>query len=151
MMFRETGDSTYLHAAIKMADWYLNHPNLPKDRVPLWDFNVGEEGYNPDVNLFAFHNKGTYRDVSAAAITGSALFELYEYSSNKIYLENAILTLKSLSSPVYRAEIGENAGFLLKHSVGSLPHKVEIDKPLVYADYYFLEALTRYKKYKSQK
>jgi hypothetical protein len=53
--------------------------------------------------------------------------------------------LHSLASPAYRAMLGENADFLLMHSVGSIPHKVEIDKPLVYADYYFLEALVRYR------
>ena len=56
--------------------------------------------------------------------------------------------MKSLRSPVYLAEAGKNNGFLLYHSVGSLPHKVEVDVPLNYADYYFLEALYRSKKLK---
>jgi unsaturated chondroitin disaccharide hydrolase len=55
--------------------------------------------------------------------------------------------LKSLSSSKYRAELGTNGGYLLMHSVGSIPHKSEIDVPLTYADYYFMEALLRYKKW----
>ncbi|HMI63048.1 MAG TPA: hypothetical protein VK518_19155, partial [Puia sp.] len=51
----------------------------------------------------------------------------------------------SLSGSAYRAKIGENGDFILKHSVGSIAHDVEIDVPLVYADYYFLEALHRYR------
>lgn len=147
MMYRETKDKTYLDAAEKMADWYLNH--LPEDLIPLWDFNVNEEGYDAEGKSYAVEFKGeNLRDVSAAAITCSALFELGEITQNKRYLDSAVTMLHNLASPAYRAQLGENANFLLMHSVGSIPHINEIDKPLVYADYYFLEALVRYKNMK---
>ena len=144
MMYRETGIQEYLDAAEKMAQWYLER--LPEDLVPLWDFNVGQEAYEPEEKSYAKEFPGTdLRDVSAAAITCSALFELGQNTGKKEYTDLAIEMLHSLASPAYRAELGTNANFLLKHSVGSIPHKNEIDKPLVYADYYFLEALVRYR------
>jgi uncharacterized protein YyaL (SSP411 family) len=147
MMYRETKDQTYLDAAIKMADWYL--ARLPEDLIPLWDFNVNTEGYMADGKSYAVEFKGeSLKDASAAAITCSALFELGETVQNKEYLDSAVKMLHTLASPEYRAELGTNADFLLKHSVGSIPHINEIDKPLVYADYYFLEALVRYRNMK---
>ncbi len=148
MMYRETKDSKYLETAIKTADFYLK--NLPEDLVPLWDFNVGETGYTPEGKSYAVTFQEKLKDASAAAITCSALFELGQLAQNKAYTETAIKMLHSLASPAYRAQLGENADFLLMHSVGSIPHKVEIDKPLTYADYYFLEALVRYKNLKKE-
>ena len=144
LMYRETKDINYLVAAERMAEWYLNH--LPEDGIPLWDFNVGQEGFEPEEKSYAKQFPGeNLRDVSAAAITCSALFELGECTKNSLYTDRAVEMLHQLASPKYRAELGTNAHFLLKHSVGSIPHINEIDKPLVYADYYFLEALVRYK------
>ena len=144
MMYRETKDQTYLDASQKMAKWYLDR--LPVDLVPLWDFNVGQEGYEPEEKSYAKQFPGeTLRDASAAAIACSAFFELGQWTGNKIYTEKAIAMLHSLASPAYRAPLGTNANFLLEHSVGSIPHINEIDKPLTYADYYFLEALVRYR------
>lgn len=144
MMYRETGEKDFLVASERMADWYLQ--NLPEDLVPLWDFNVGQEGYNPEEKSYAVKFKGeNLRDVSAAAITCSGLFELGELTKNKLYTEKAIQMLHVLGSDKYRAQLGKNANFILMHSVGSIPHINEIDKPLVYADYYFLESLVRYR------
>ncbi|GBU08197.1 glucuronyl hydrolase [Bacteroidales bacterium] len=145
MTYRETKDARYLEAVIKMCDWYLNHPNLPADKIPYWDFNVDQEGYTPDKKSYAYEFREKLRDVSAAAIVCSALFELSELANRPDYNKLGIEMLKTLSSPTYRASLGTNANFILGHSVGSIPHKNEIDKPLVYADYYFLEALSRYK------
>ena len=89
----------------------------------------------------------TYRDASAAAILCSALLELAKYSNKtrqKEYMEVAIIILKNLSS-FYRAIEGTNGGFILKHGVGHLPAKSEVDVPLTYGDYYFIEALICYK------
>jgi Highly conserved protein containing a thioredoxin domain len=145
MVYRETNDPTYLDAAKNLAEFYLKH--LPEDLVPLWDFNVGQEGYSAVGKSYAVQFPGKdLRDASAAAITCSALFELGEITNEQRYTDYAIKMLHSLASPAYRAELGKNADFILMHSVGSIPHKSEIDKPLVYADYYFLEALLRYKK-----
>ena len=73
----------------------------------------------------------------------SALYELHALTRNEIYKLTADRLMETLASPAYRADIGENLGFLLMHSVGNKPDGWTIDKPLVYADYYFLEALKR--------
>lgn len=147
MMYRETKDKRFLAAAQKAADFYINHPNLPKDKIPYWDFNAEQKGYTPDFDYNA--NKLAYipRDASAGALVASGLLELSTFVKDGTkYFKPAEQMLKSLSSDEYLAKPGTNAGFILKHSVGSLPHKTEIDVPLVYADYYFMEALLRYAK-----
>jgi hypothetical protein len=148
MMYRETRDKKYLTAVQKMADFFLDNPNLPKDKIPYWDFNVNQPGYTPlwkyDPNKYPV----VPRDASAAAITASALIELSAYvdkAAGKKYLEDARFILKSLSSPQYRAPAGENGGFILMHSCGGVPGDAEVDVPLSYADYYYIEALTRYR------
>ncbi|SJZ73041.1 Glycosyl Hydrolase Family 88 [Chitinophaga eiseniae] len=148
MIYRETKEARFLKTAAGMADWYLNSKNLPKDKVPYWDFNAEEKGYTPGVRSNTLKVKTKYRDVSAAAIVASALFELSGYvDANKgaKYRQAAIEMLHTLGSPAYRAQEGANGNFILMHSVGSIPHNNEIDVPLVYADYYFMEALQRYK------
>jgi unsaturated chondroitin disaccharide hydrolase len=137
VMYRFTKNPAYLAQAHKIAAFMLHHPNLPADKVPYWDFNVPEI---PNVR----------RDASAASVMASALLELAQYSEAKQkteYVATAATILQSLSSPAYRAPVGSNGGFLLLHSVGSLPHNSEVDQPLTYADYYFIEALLRYKKW----
>jgi unsaturated chondroitin disaccharide hydrolase len=152
VMYRETKDPSYLETARKAADFYMNHPNLPEDKVPYWDFNVDQDGYKSDVDFSS--RKLTYvpRDASAATLVASALLELSSYvekEESKRYFTFAEDVLKSLSSSEYLAEPKSNGGFILKHSVGSLPHNSEVDVPLIYADYYFLEALLRYKNLKT--
>lgn len=140
-MYRETKDKKYLEQAEKIADFYLNHPNLPKDKIPYWDFNA------PNI-------PNEERDASAGAITASALFELSTYvgkAKSKLYFDAAETMLESLTTPAYKANLGENNHFILKHSVGAKPLKSEIDVPLVYADYYFLEGLLRYQRLKNKK
>lgn len=146
LCYRETGDMRYLNAACKMADYYLDHKNLPSDKVPYWDFDANDNGFSPSVKSHANETPVKYRDASAAAITASALLELSTYPNKKAngYKNSAIQMLHSLASPAYRAAAGTNGDFIIKHCVGSIPHGVEIDVPLVYADYYFLEALNRY-------
>ncbi|MDP3394604.1 glycoside hydrolase family 88 protein [Sediminibacterium sp.] len=145
MIYRETQDVRFLEAAKGMANFYINHPNLPSDKIPYWDFNVNQKGFTPDwkynPNLFSY----IPRDVSSAAIVSSALFELSEQLgiNGKEYKDFALSTINTLSSSAYLADTGTNGYFILKHSVGSFPHGNEIDVPLVYADYYFLEALLR--------
>ena len=146
MTYRETKDPRFLKTAQGMADWYVSNKTLPADKIPFWDFNALEKGYTPGVKSNALNVNVKPRDVSAAAITASALFELSGYSGvkGKKYRDMAIQMLHSLSGPAYKAPLGANGNFLLMHSVGSIPHNNEIDVPLVYADYYFLEALQRY-------
>jgi chondroitin AC lyase len=146
MTYRETKDPRFLATAQKMADWYLSQAELPKDKVPYWDFNTMETGYVPGIKSHAKNVTVKYRDASAAAITASALFELSTYAgrNSKTYYKAAVQMLESLTGPAYKALPGTNGNFLLMHSVGSIPHNSEIDVPLVYADYYLLEALMRY-------
>lgn len=146
MMYRETKDPVYLEAACSFADYYI--AQLPEDLVPLWDFNAGQEGYIPDGDSYAkeYSKVSELKDASATAIVCSALFELSQLANNQNYHDIAVQMLKSLSSSRYRAELGKNGNFIIMHCTGSLPHKSEIDEPLVYADYYYLEALSRYKK-----
>jgi len=136
VMYRETGLQRYLDQAEHIADYLINHPNLPEDKIPYWDYNA--PGI-PDAK----------KDASASAIMASALIELSGYAGKEKgiqYLNVAEKQLRSLSSPAYLAKEGENGNFILKHSVGSLPAKSEVDVPLTYADYYYIEALLRYKK-----
>jgi unsaturated chondroitin disaccharide hydrolase len=147
MIYRETGDKKFLSLAKNLSDFYINHPNLPEDKVPYWDFNVNQAGFTP---LWKYdRNKLNYipRDASAAAVVASGLLELSSFLGEEgvAYKNFAIASLQSLASPEYLATPSTNANFLLKHCVGSFPHGAEIDVPLVYADYYFLEALLRYR------
>ena len=135
VMFRETKLVKYLNQAIHIADFMIDNPNMPQDKIPYWDFNA------PGI-------PNAKRDVSAAAVMASALIELSGYVQpelGKKYLEIAETQLRSLASPVYLAKAGKNGNFILMHSVGSIPGKSEVDVPLTYADYYFIEALLRYK------
>jgi unsaturated chondroitin disaccharide hydrolase len=132
MCYRETGDKRYLFQAQQIAHFILSNPNLPKDMVPYWDYNA------PDI-------PNAPRDASAAAITSSALYELAKLSDNKEYRTKADMILASLSKN-YTSPIGHNGGFILLHSTGHKPANSEIDVPINYADYYYLEALLRSKK-----
>ena len=141
LMYRFTKDQKYLDQAIKIAEFTLNHSNMPKDLIPYWDYNA------PDI-------PDALRDASAAAINCSGLLELSEYvpqAQSKRYFNAAEKMLQTLSSPKYTAEIGTNGGFILKHSVGNIPSGTEVDMPLSYADYYYVEALCRYKSLNNNK
>jgi hypothetical protein len=133
MMYRETKKPEYLSFARNIAQFLLHHKNMPADKIPFWDYNAADI-------------PNTYRDASAASIMCSALLELAQYSDEKLkkeYLDVAIRIIKNLSAS-YRADVNTNGGFILKHGVGHLPAKSEVDVPLTYADYYFVEALMRY-------
>jgi len=128
MCYRETKNKAYLEQADRIAQFILNNPNLPADMVPYWDYNA------PDKNP---------RDASAAAITASALYELSKYSQQgKTYRAAADKILKSLTE-IYRAPLNSSHGFILLHSTGHKPAGSEVDVPIIYADYYYLEALMR--------
>jgi hypothetical protein len=136
MMYRLTKDETYKAQANKIAAFILNHPSYPKDGIPYWDFDA------PNI-------PNALRDASAGAIMASAFIELSGYVAGPLkqkYKKAAETILTSLSSPEYLASKGTNGGFLLKHSVGALPLKGEVDMALTYADYYFVEAMLRYLK-----
>ena len=132
MMYRETKDPAYLAFAQKVSDFAINHPNMPADGVPYWDYGApGEE-----------------RDTSAASVMASGLLELAGFVGGEkgaSYRAFAVKQLLSLVSPAYFSKGDEIGHFLLKHGVGSKPGGSEIDTPLDYGDYYFLEALVRFR------
>lgn len=141
VMYRCTKDPKYLAHAKKIAAFIMQHPSTPEDKIPFWDYNT------PEI-------PATYRDASAAAITASALLELTKYVNPKTsvsYTGFAEKVIRSLSSPTYTAPYGQNGGFILKHSTGHLPGNSEVDVPLTYADYYYIEAMLRYKALKAKK
>ncbi|MES2276162.1 MAG: glycoside hydrolase family 88 protein [Bacteroidota bacterium] len=133
MCYRETKKSEFLNFAQKVADVYLR--KLPGNHIPYWDFN------DPAI-------PNAPRDASAAAVTASALLELSGYVHNKdkaaMYRKQAIAMMKTLSSPEYQSREKNNA--FLQHSTGHRPASTEIDASIIYADYYYLEALLRLKK-----
>lgn len=131
LCYKESQDSSFLQQALHVADMIIQR-NTTADRIPYWDFDAPNTPETP-------------RDASAAAVTASAFIDLSELVPNgQKYLDYACQILQSLSSKDYLAGKGENAGFVLKHSTGSLPHGSEIDTPINYADYYYLEAIKRY-------
>ncbi len=139
VMYRFTKDKQYLEHAQNVARFILNEPNMPEDLIPLWDYDAVKYGeQKPEYAAYK-----SQRDVSSAAIVASALYELWYYTSQDEYLKSADKIVRNLSSEPYRAALGTNGGFILKHSVGSIPHGSNIDVPLNYADYYLLEALVR--------
>ena len=136
MMARETGDEAYLNQAKHIAAFLMNHPRMPEDKVPYWDFDT------PDI-------PNTTRDASAAAVMASALIELSQLDKSAdapTYLAYAEDQLRSLTSPEYLAAKGTNCNFALMHSTGHFKANSEVDVPLSYADYYYVEALMRLRK-----
>ena len=137
MMYRETGKKAYLKQAKHVAAFLMNHPNMPEDKIPYWDFDAPQTSTTP-------------RDASAAALMASALIELGQIvggKEGKEYIAYAEQQIRSLTSPEYLAEVGTNANFAIKHCTGNFPGKSEVDAPLSYGDYYYVEALIRLKKY----
>ncbi len=133
MCYRETGDRRYLDQALRTFRFMKKHKNLPEDLVPYWDMDAPKIPAEP-------------RDASSAAVIASALYEISTFAGVRhadSYRKYADRIMRSLASSAYTAQPGQAGGFLLLHSVGSIPHDSEIDVPLNYADYYFLEALKR--------
>ena len=139
MMFRQTGFQSYLNQAVGVADMLLRR--LPPDGIPYWDFDAPLDDTPP-------------RDASAAAIMASAFIDLSRFTPDAnrrhAYLAMAETQLRTLASPDYLAEPGSNGCFILKHCAGSVPDNSEVDVPLTYADYYFLEAFVRYRNLKTK-
>ena len=131
MCYRETGNVLFKKQAEKITKFIMSHPQMPKDKIPYWDYNA------PDI-------PNAPRDASAAAITASALYELQNYSKDGItYTTFADAIISSLSSEKYIIEQNSKHPFILNHSTGNMPKNDEVDVPISYADYYYLEALIR--------
>ncbi len=133
MCYRFTHDERYLAHAERIAEFIMNNRPSESDYIPYWDYNAPNIPNAP-------------RDASAATVAASALLELQHYAKDgKKYFDYAEQILRQLSSEEYMAAEGENNGFILRHSTGHHPAGLEVDTPLNYTDYYFLEALARYK------
>ena len=158
MVYRATRDAQYLAQAEHIAQFLLTNPNLPADKIPYWDFNApgippaapagGPSSSAGPASPARPAMGGPLRDASAAAIMASALIELSHYvpaAEGRQYLDVAEQIIVTLSSNVYKPVVGSNGGFILRHSVGHLPAHSEVDVPLTYADYYFVEAMLRYR------
>jgi unsaturated chondroitin disaccharide hydrolase len=130
MAYRYTKNKEYLKQAEATAKYYLNYKTLPEDGIPYWDFN--------DTSI-----PNAPRDASSAAVMASALLELYTFTKNQAYLDYSNKVITTLSSDKYLLNDAVNGPFILDHSTGNWPKKDEIDQPIVYADYYFLEAIIR--------
>ena len=133
MAYRYTKDIKYLQQAQATAAFFLNHKNLPEDGIPYWDFDAPNIPNEP-------------RDVSAGAIVASALVELYSYTNNKKHIDYSKKVIHSLKSKNYILDASTKVPFILDHSSGDWSKRAEMDEPIVYGDYYFLETLLRLKK-----
>lgn len=134
MAYRYTRDERFLATAVRLANYFVDH--LPADHIPYWDFHAPKIPDEP-------------RDASAAAIAASALLELSAYDTDEIrsrhFWSKAEFILRSLASDDYLSA-GKASRGITMHSVTSRPANIEVDVTLIYADYYFLEALLRYRR-----
>lgn len=130
MVYRYTEDERFLNKAVEIADFITSQTNMPQDKIPYWDMK------DPDI-------PNSIRDASAAAITASALLELESFKNEKGYGSYAKSILSALNSEAYLLAPSIEGPFILDHSTGNYPAQDELDLPINYADYYFLEALYR--------
>lgn len=128
--YRYTKDKKYLDQVIKTTDFFINNLNLPEDGIPYWDFS------HPEIPNIS-------RDVSAGVIVASALVELYEYTGDENYLDYSKKVTCSLLNGDYVLPKDLEIPFILDHSFGDWSKKDEMDEPIVYGDYYFLQTLLR--------
>ncbi|WP_298551480.1 glycoside hydrolase family 88 protein [uncultured Algibacter sp.] len=131
-VYRYTKDKKYLNRAVKTANFFINHKDLPEDGIPYWDFSHSDIPNIP-------------RDVSAATVVASGLVELYQYTKNEAYLNYSKKVVNSLKSSNYILPKDLNIPFILDHSFGDWSKRHEMDEPIVYGDYYFLQTLLRLK------
>ncbi|WP_282149020.1 glycoside hydrolase family 88 protein [Algibacter lectus] len=133
MAYRETGDSNFLNTAIKLSDKFLDR--LPEDGIPFWDFDDPKIPNAP-------------KDASAAAVAACGLMELsglvQDEKLKSKYFNAGKALVENLSSSAYLSNAKNDA--LLLHSTGNHPKNKEMDVPIIYADYYYMEALLRLKK-----
>lgn len=125
-LYKEFEDKQYLSQAERLAAYIIK--NLPQDAIPNWDFDSEHQ----------------QKDSSAAAIMASAFLDMYAVTENETYLKVAEQQLTTLSNEEYMAKEGECGCFLLKHGVDNYPSKQYVDAPLIYGDYYFIEAAVKY-------
>ncbi len=132
--FRETRDSTYLEAAINLADYFINA--LPDDFIPFWDLNLPDD----------YDRK--FKDTSAASIFVSGLLELRKYVQNTDRYDEVALNILTNLITKYLTK-GTNSSGILLHSAYNVnsENKYDWDASTIWGDYYFLEALKRYQEF----
>lgn len=131
MKFCETQELRYLNFATKIADSLIGHPNMPADGIPYWNY------YAPSIS-------NEPHDASTAAIMALALLELSQNTISvlgKKYCDFAVRQIRTLTSPEYLAEARTNGNFILMPSTGHKPGNSEVNVPLTYVDYFYVEAL----------
>jgi len=132
MAYRYTKNENYLNHAKDIFEFVLGQANMPEDLVPFWDMKDPNIPESP-------------KDASAAAVMASAAFELYEHTKDEKYKTYAQGVIETLSSSKYVLDSTYKVPFILEHSTGDWPKNDAIDTSLSYADYYFLEAISREK------
>lgn len=133
MAYRETGKEEYLETAIKLADHFLER--LPEDGIPYWDFDDPKIPNAP-------------KDASAASLIACGMLELSDQIKGTALKGKYTNAAKKLMTKLETKEYysGDTNQALILHATGHLPNKSEIDVPIIYADYYFMEALVRLNK-----
>ena len=135
MVYRYTRNKMFLDFAQKVTDIYIKRlKETSDDFIPLWDMDDSRG------------TMGAPKDVSAACVVADALLELQKYvggEKGEEYKQFALQTLAQLSTSKYQSG-KKNVAFLM-HSTGHHPAGSEIDASIIYADYYYLEALNRVK------
>ncbi|XP_021947178.1 unsaturated glucuronyl hydrolase [Folsomia candida] len=121
----------YLESAETAANFFIN--NLPADYVPYYDFKAPiETEYSP-------------RDTAAASIAAHAFLKLFKITANPVYFETAEKIMENLISDKYRADgnpLYRLPAILVNGTV--FFHQNDLDTAIVYADFYFLNALDVY-------
>ena len=132
MCYRYTHDQRYLEQAKNVAKFLFSLKNMPEDGIFYWDM---KDPAIPDAP----------RDASSAALVASAFYELQGYVDAELGRQYKAYADKIVNSLIdhYQAPVGSNQGFLLLHSTGHKPGNSEIDVPINYADYFYMEALLR--------
>lgn len=132
MCYRYTHDLRYLEQAKNVAKFLFSLKNMPEDGIFYWDM---KDPAIPDAP----------RDASSAALVASAFYELQGYVDAELGRQYKAYADKIVNSLIdhYQAPVGSNQGFLLLHSTGHKPGNSEIDVPINYADYFYMEALLR--------
>jgi rhamnogalacturonyl hydrolase YesR len=134
LVYNYTRDKKYLEQAKDIEAFIFSNKYMPDDLIPYWDFDDPAIPNSP-------------RDVSAAAIMCSALFDMGKTGDEKaeMYTDKAEKILNTLIDNyiIPKKAVKNNNYFILDHSTGNYPAHSEIDVPIIYADYYFMESLLK--------
>ncbi|MEK3792314.1 glycoside hydrolase family 88 protein [Paenibacillus sp. FSL R7-0204] len=132
LAYHHTGKPSYLHASKQVAHFFLTR--LPEDQVPHWDFRAPGD-------------VGEIRDTSAGSCAASGLLllaGLVEESEAHVYRNGALRITESLYRNYGTWDNPGEQGLLL-HGTSNYPEDRNIDVPLIYGDFFYVEALARIK------